>query len=218
MIYNESNLVKSELLATGGSLITADINEAHRRYILSRAPFVLKNFFITEDYWAIFDLPGRNAFLLEREFRTNAATVVLQASVSGDTWIPISPTTLTAATTGDNPIQSFSSNFPWRYFRLKADTGSWSGTGLTLSLAGNGTTLSTLTTSIVTAGSAWAVGDEIAVGDAYDNGGIIRVKSIAASPYGVATYDIIRPGNGYYAQASIDTTAALPCTFSAVRI
>lgn len=218
MIYNESNLVKSELLATGGSLITADINEAYRRYVLSRAPFVLKNFFITEDYWAIFDLPGRNAFLLEREFRTNAATVVLQASVSGDTWIPISPTTLTAATTGDNPVQSFSSNFPWRYFRLKADTGSWSGTGLTLSLEGYGTTLSTLTTSIVTAGSAWAVGDEIAVGDAYDNGGIIRVKSIAASPYGVATYDIIRPGNGYYAQASIDTTAALPCTFSAVRI
>jgi hypothetical protein len=218
MIYNESNLVKSALLATGGSLITADINEAHRRYILSRAPFVLKNFFITEDYWAIFDLPGRNAFLLEREFRTNAATVMLQGSISGDTWITISPTTLTAAIVGDNPVQSFSSNFPWRYFRLKADTGSWSGTGLTLSLAGDGTTLSTLTTSIVTAGSAWAVGDEIAVGDAYENGGIIRVTSIATSPYGVATYDIIRPGDGYYAQASIGTTAALPCTFSAVRM
>jgi hypothetical protein len=106
--------------------ITSDVNEASRRFFLSRIVSVvpaLVNVSALNTESEIFELPGRNNFVVD--IRTVSGTVsalgvTLQGSLLGGagTWANIGSEIATT-----NSISSFSDNRPFRYYRLVVTTG-----------------------------------------------------------------------------------------------
>ena len=121
--------------------ITSDVNEASRRFFLTRivavVPALVKvNAANTES--DVFELPGRNNFLVD--IRTASGTVsalgvTLQGSVLGGTgmWANIG-----SEITTTNSISSFSDNRPFRYYRLVVTTGVAGGGTITAYLSAVG--------------------------------------------------------------------------------
>jgi hypothetical protein len=99
---------------------------------------------------------------------------------------------------------------------LSTSTSSPTNASITLtSISENsGSSLNDFTIS-ATGGANWVVGDLIAVGDPYFNGGVLRVLTASSS---VTTVTVVKPGKDYAAGAAQIGAYATYVTLSAMRV
>ena len=109
MMLGEASLAKDPNRSVA-SFIVDDVNDAHRRFALAQVPIIIANFSITDSGPDIFDLPGRNSFVVEA-----TVSVHVDASIDGLNWHTIS---------GGSPgtYINFTSQYPWRFFKVLAHT------------------------------------------------------------------------------------------------
>ena len=205
--------------ASSNSLVIHDINEAQRQYLISRAPFIVRDVLLCAAYPLRFELPGRTSFLIEKPYRSSALTVSLTGSISNYGGVALSTTELVAGSSTAPTVNGYSTTYPYRFFSVALSTTPAPPTNPTVTLTPisgrNGNTLADFTIS-ATGGSNWLVGDLIAVGDPYFNGGVLRVLT---APSGVvATVTVVNPGKGYEAEAAQIGAYATYVTLSAMRV
>ena len=203
---------------SSNSLVVHDINEAQRQYLISRAPFIVRDVLLCAAYPLRFELPGRTSFLIEKPYRSSALTVSLTGSISNYGGVALSVTELVAGSSTAPTVNGYSTTYPYRFFSVVLGTIPTPPTNASISLtliSGNsGNTLADFTIS-ATSGTNWVVGDLIAVGDPYFNGGVLRVLT---APSGVvATVTVVNPGKGYAAGAAQIGAYATYVTLSAMR-
>ncbi len=205
---------------SSNSLVVHDINEAQRQYLISRAPFIVRDVLLCAAYPLRFELPGRTSFLIEKPYRSTALTVSLTGSISNYGGVVLSATELVAGSSAAPTVNGHSTTYPYRFFSAALSSGNGSGFTIDLTaISGNsGSSLNDFTLVIGAAGSGWAVGDLIVIGDPYFNGGVLRVAAIAVTPYGVATFIVVKPGKGYAAGAAQIGTHATYISLSAMRL
>jgi len=201
---------------SSNSLVIHDINEAQRQYFISRAPFIVRDVLLCAAYPLRFELPGRTSFVIEKPYRT-ALTVSLTGSISNYGGVALSATELVAGSATAPTVNGYSTTYPYRFFSVSLGTGGGSGFTINLTaISGNsGSSLNDFTLAIGAAGSGWAVGDLIVIGDPYFNGGVLRVATIAT---GVDTFIVVKPGKGYAAGAAQVGVHATYVTLSAMRV
>ena len=204
---------------SSNSLVVHDINEAQRQYLISRAPFIVRDVLLCAAYPLRFELPGRTSFLIEKPYRSSALTVSLTGSISNYGGVALSVTELVAGSSTAPTVNGYSTTYPYRFFSVALGTIPAPPTNASISLtliSGNsGNTLADFTIS-ATSGTNWVVGDLIAVGDPYFNGGVLRVLT---APSGVvATVTVVNPGKGYEAGAAQIGAYATYVTLSAMRV
>lgn len=202
---------------SSNSLVVHDINEAQRQYLISRAPFIVRDILLAKDYPLRFELPGRTSFVVEKPYRNPALTTTLTASISNYGGITLSPTTLEAGSATAPTVNGYSTTYPYRFFSAALSAGFGSGFTINLTaIPGNsGSSLNDFTLAIGAAGTGWAVGDLIVIGDPYFNGGVLRVAAIAT---GVDTFIVVKPGKGYAAGAAQIGVHATYISLSAMRV
>lgn len=202
---------------SSNSLVVHDINEAQRQYLISRAPFIVRDVLLCAAYPLRFELPGRTSFLIEKPYRNPGLTTTLTASISNYGGITLSPTTLEAGSATAPTVNGHSTTYPYRFFSVSLSAGGGSGFTMNLTaIPGNSnSSLSDFTLAIADAGTGWAVGDLIVIGDPYFNGGVLRVATIAT---GVATFIVVKPGKGYAAGAAQIGVYATYISLSAMRV
>lgn len=204
---------------SSNSLVVHDINEAQRQYLISRAPFIVRDVLLCAAYPLRFELPGRTSFLIEKPYRSSALTVSLTGSISNYGGVALSATELVAGSSTAPTVNGHSTTYPYRFFSVSLSAGGGSGFTMNLTaIPGNSnSSLSDFTLEIVTPGTGWAVGDLIAVGDPYFNGGVLRVATIATGA--VATVTVTKPGKGYAAAGAAQIGVhATYISLSAMRV
>lgn len=203
---------------SSNSLVVHDINEAQRQYLISRAPFIVRDILLAKDYPLRFELPGRTSFLIEKPYRSSALTVSLTASISNYGGVALSATELVAGSSTAPTVSGYSTTYPYRFFSVSLSAGGGSGFTINLTaISGNsGSSLNDFTLAIGAAGSGWAVGDLIVIGDPYFNGGVLRVLTVSGT--GVATVAVVKPGKDYAAGAAQIGVHATYVTLSAMRV
>jgi len=110
----QARLAKLTTLPSG-SFVIDDVNDAMRYWYLSVVPTVILNALNASQASDIYDLPGRNSFVVDSKSST---AINVQGSLDGSTFLTICSTT---AATG---IQTFNFNTAtaFRYYRLTAAT------------------------------------------------------------------------------------------------
>lgn len=98
---------------TSGSFVIDDVNDAMRYWYLSVVPTVILNALNTSQASDIYDLPGRNSFVVDSK---TAVIINVQGSLDGSTFVNICSTTAAAT------VQTFNVNTAtaFRYYRLTA--------------------------------------------------------------------------------------------------
>lgn len=98
---------------TSGSFVIDDVNDAMRYWYLSVVPTVILNALNTSQASDIYDLPGRNSFVVVSK---TAVIINVQGSLDGSTFVNICSTTAAAT------VQTFNVNTAtaFRYYRLTA--------------------------------------------------------------------------------------------------
>jgi hypothetical protein len=110
----QARLAKLTTLPSG-SFVIDDVNEAMRYWYLSVVPTVILNALKAGTESDIYDLPGRNSFVVD----SKTATIInVQGSLDGSTFLTICSTTAAAT------VQTFNVNTAtaFRYYRLTAAT------------------------------------------------------------------------------------------------
>ena len=111
----ESSIARDPLLSNG-SFVIDDVNDAYRRFVLAQVPIIIHN--ISYDNTLanskMFDLPGRNSFIVEA-----TTSVHLYASINGTSWTNLDSTA--------GAHLEILSQHPWRFFRIVA-SGNTTGT------------------------------------------------------------------------------------------
>jgi hypothetical protein len=108
----QARLAKLTTLPSG-SFVIDDVNEAMRYWYLSVVPTVILNALKAGTESDIYDLPGRNSFVVD----SKTATIInVQGSLDGSTFLTICSTTAAAT------VQTFNFNTAtaFRYYRLTA--------------------------------------------------------------------------------------------------
>ena len=110
----QARLAKLTTLPSG-SFVIDDVNDAMRYWYLSVVPTVILNALNASQASDIYDLPGRNSFVVDSK---TATAIDVQGSLDGSTFLTICSTN---AATG---IQTFNFNTAtaFRYYRLTAAT------------------------------------------------------------------------------------------------
>lgn len=98
---------------TSGSFVIDDVNDAMRYWYLSVVPTVILNALNASQASDIYDLPGRNSFVVDSK---TAVIINVQGSLDGSTFVTICSTTAAAT------VQTFNVNTAtaFRYYRLTA--------------------------------------------------------------------------------------------------
>lgn len=108
----QARLAKLTTLPSG-SFVIDDVNDAMRYWYLSVVPTVILNALNASQASDIYDLPGRNSFVVD----SKTATIInVQGSLDGSTFLSICSTTANAT------VQTFNFNTAtaFRYYRLTA--------------------------------------------------------------------------------------------------
>lgn len=113
MGISESTLARDPSLSSS-SFVVDDFNDAQRKFFLAQVPIIISKVSVA-DNGLVFDLPGRNSFLVE-----SSINVHLDASIDGGTWHTLNSNTET--------FVQVLSQYPWRYFKLRPHTPGQSGT------------------------------------------------------------------------------------------
>lgn len=110
----QARLAKLATLPSG-SFVIDDVNDAMRYWYLSVVPTVILNALNASQASDIYDLPGRNSFVVDSR---TAVIVNVQGSLDGSTFVTICSTTAAAT------VQTFNFNTAtaFRYYRLTAAT------------------------------------------------------------------------------------------------
>ena len=108
----QSRLAKLTTLPSG-SFVIDDVNDAMRYWYLSVVPTVILNALSASQASDIYDLPGRNSFVVD----SKTATIInVQGSLDGSTFVTISSTTAAATVQTFNVLGATA----FRYYRLTA--------------------------------------------------------------------------------------------------
>lgn len=108
----QARLAKLATLPSG-SFVIDDVNDAMRYWYLSVVPTVILNALNASQASDIYDLPGRNSFVVDSK---TAVIINVQGSLDGSTFVTICSTTAAAT------VQTFNVNTAtaFRYYRLTA--------------------------------------------------------------------------------------------------
>jgi len=106
----QARLAKLDALPSG-SFVIDDVNEAMRYWYLSGIPTVILNALNGSQSSDIYDLPGRNSFIVDNR---TAVIVNVQGSLDGTSFVNICSTTATATIQTFNVVAASA----FRYYRL----------------------------------------------------------------------------------------------------